>query len=45
MKLPRILNRDFFIGMLVATLFWLWLLDTITIPELIIEHRTTAVCT
>lgn len=45
MKLPRILNRDFFMGCVVSVLFGLWLLDTVTIPKLIIEHRTTAVCT
>jgi hypothetical protein len=31
-------------GCVVTGLFALWLLDTVTIPELIIEHRTTTVC-
>jgi len=43
--MPRILNRDFFMGIVVATLFFLWLLDGVDIPEYIIEHRTTTVCT
>ena len=35
--------KQFFIGFLVATVFWFWVLNEIEIPEYTIEHKT--VCT
>jgi hypothetical protein len=39
----KLFNRSFFIGFVLATIFWLWITSEITIPEYTIERKT--VCT